>query len=90
MAKQNDIFNKGFDEGTRIKLYILRKYLKEWLPVFLSRKEKFGKEIFLYDLFAGEGKDTGSTNGSPLIMLEELIPYCKSIASEGLKLNILF
>jgi three-Cys-motif partner protein len=90
MAKQNDIFNKGFDDGTRIKLYILRKYLQEWLPVFLKRKEKYWKDISLYDMFAGEGKDSEGINGSPLIMLEELLPYCKSISDENLKLNILF
>ena len=43
MAKQNDIFNKGFDEGTQIKLYILRKYLQEWLPVFLVKGTSSGK-----------------------------------------------
>lgn len=89
MAKQNDIFNKGFDEGTQIKLHILRKYLQEWLPVFLSKKDKYWKDIFLYDLFAGGGKDTGGINGSPLIMVEELMPYCKIISDERLKLNIL-
>lgn len=90
MAKQNDIFNKGFDEGTQIKLYILRKYLQEWLPVFISKRDKFWKEIFLYDMFAGEGKDSDGVNGSPLIMLEELMPYCKTITNENLKLNVLF
>lgn len=90
MAKQNDIFNKGFDEGTQIKLYILRKYLQEWLPVFLKRKEKYWKDISLYDMFAGEGKDAEGVNGSPLIMLEELMPYCKTISDESLRLNILF
>ncbi len=89
MAKQNDIFNKGFDEGTQIKLHILRKYLQEWLPVFLSKKDKYWKDIFLYDLFAGEGKDADGINGSPLIMIEELMPYCKIISDERLKLNIL-
>lgn len=90
MAKQNDIFHKGFDEGTQIKLYILRKYLQEWLPVFLRKKDKFWKDIFLYDMFAGEGKDADGVNGSPLIMLEELMPYCKTILNEDLRLNVLF
>lgn len=90
MATQNDIFNKGFDEGTKIKLYILRKYLQEWLPVFLSKKDKFWKDIFLFDLFAGEGKDTEGTIGSPLIILEELLPYCKTVKDENLNLHILF
>lgn len=90
MAKQNDIFHKGFDEGTQIKLYILRKYLQDWLPVFIKRKEKYWKDISLYDMFAGKGKDAEGVNGSPLILLEELMPYCKTISNENLKLNILF
>ncbi|NQU52601.1 MAG: three-Cys-motif partner protein TcmP [Bacteroidetes bacterium] len=90
MAKQNDIFKKGFDEGTQIKLHILQKYLQEWLPVFLKKKKKFWKDISLYDLFAGEGKDAEGVNGSPLIMMEELMPYCKTISNEKLRLNVLF
>lgn len=89
MAK-NDIFNKGFDEGTQIKLYILRKYLQEWLPVFLKKKNKFWSDISLYDMFAGEGKDANGVNGSPLIMLEELMPYCQTVSNENLKLNVYF
>jgi len=88
--KQNDIFNKGFDEGTQIKLHIIKKYIQEWLPVFLKKKEKYWKDIYLYDLFAGEGKDAENINGSPLIMLEELIQYCKTIKNENLNVNILF
>jgi three-Cys-motif partner protein len=88
MAKQNDIFNKGFDEGTQIKLYILRKYLQKWLPVFISKRDKHWKDIFLYDFFAGEGKDAVGLNGSPLIMVEELMPYCQIISNERLNLNI--
>jgi len=78
------------NEGTQIKLYILRKYLQEWLPVFLKRKQKYWKNISLYDMFAGEGKDAEGNVGSPLIMLEELMPYCNAITNENLKLNILF
>lgn len=90
MAKSKDIFNKGFDEGTQIKLYILRKYLQEWLPVFLKRREKYWTDISLYDMFAGEGRDSEGVNGSPLIILEELFPYCKTIKDESLRLNVLF
>uniref|UniRef100_UPI0032167B3B three-Cys-motif partner protein TcmP n=1 Tax=uncultured Draconibacterium sp. TaxID=1573823 RepID=UPI0032167B3B len=89
MAKPSDIFNKGFDAGTQIKLYILRKYLQEWLPVFIKKK-KYWTDISLYDMFAGEGKDSEGVNGSPLIMLEELMLYCKTIADESLRMNVLF
>ena len=90
MIAPNDIFSKGFDDGTKIKLHILRKYLQEWLPVFLSKKEKYWKQIYLYDMFAGEGMDFEGSNGSPLIILEELMPYCEIISNEKLSLNVLF
>ncbi len=90
MGKQNDIFRKGFDEGTKIKLYILKKYLQNWLPVFIERKDTIWKEIFIYDFFAGEGKDNSDSDGSPIITIKELIPYCKSIAIKGIKLRVIF
>lgn len=71
MAK--DIHAKPFDEGTMIKLELFRLYLREWLPVFVKYKDK---QIELYDFFAGEGCDPDGNPGSPLILLDELRPYC--------------
>jgi three-Cys-motif partner protein len=85
-----DIHSKAFDEGTQIKLYILREYLKQWLPVFLNRKPVLWKRLFLYDFFAGEGSDAIGNYGSPLIILDELRSYCKSINSESIEVNVVF
>lgn len=72
MAKKK-IFSKPFDEGTKIKLDIFRNYLKAWLPTFISStKEIYWDTIYIYDFFAGEGKDSIGTLGSPLIILDVL------------------
>ena len=47
-----DLHNIPFDEGTKVKLSILREYIKEWLPVFLSKEEPIWKEINIFDFFA--------------------------------------
>lgn len=85
-----DIHSKAFDEGSQIKLYILREYLKQWLPVFLSRKPIIWKKIFIYDFFAGEGSDAIGNYGSPLIILDELKSYCKNIIAEKVEVKVVF
>ena len=47
-----NLFRKPFDEGTLDKLEIFEDYFKEWLPVFLTRREIIWKEIQIFDLFA--------------------------------------
>lgn len=85
-----DIHNRVFDEGTQIKLYILREYLKQWLPVFISRRQILWNKIFIYDFFAGEGSDIVGNYGSPLIILDELRQYCTEIKSKKLDVKIVF
>lgn len=82
MAK--DIHKIRFDEGTKIKLYILREYFKEWLPVFLKGRQQHWDKILIYDFFAGEGTDVDGQLGSPLILLNELKSYCKEMAQRKL------
>lgn len=67
MAK--DINKKNFDDGTSLKLEIFRECFKEWLPVFIHNP--FAKKNFIYDFFAGSGKDFSGNYGSPLILFEE-------------------
>ena len=67
-----DLFRKPFDDGTVDKLQIFEDYFKEWLPVFIVRKEILWNEIQIFDLFAGEGMDVNGVLGSPIRILKVL------------------
>ncbi|MFP9115218.1 three-Cys-motif partner protein TcmP [Flavobacterium sp. RHBU_3] len=89
MAK--DLFSKPFDEGTNAKLEIFKLYLREWLPVFISSYEKrFWSTIFIYDFFAGEGKDSIGNHGSPLVILDVLKEYEALVKQTKVKIKIIF
>lgn len=85
-----DFHNKEFDDGTRIKLEILREYLKQWLPVFLAGEKTYWKKIFIYDFFAGEGSDSIGNYGSPRIILEQLRNYCRNIIEKQIEVKVVF
>jgi len=85
MAK--DINKNNFDDGTNIKLELFKLYLREWLPVFISRKER---QIEVFDFFAGSGTDASGSPGSPIVILNEISAQCAKLISNGIKLKILF
>ncbi len=64
------LFDKPFDDGTLVKLTIYKEYLKEWLPVFVSKPDSIWKTIQIFDFFAGMGEDKNGVAGSPLIAIE--------------------
>ena len=64
-----DINKEDFDKATSLKLDIFRECFKEWLPVFIHNP--YVKKTFIYDFFAGSGKDSSGKYGSPLILIEE-------------------
>ena len=70
MSERN-LHAKAFDEGTQEKLHIYRRYLMEWLPVFLHAKVKVSR-IQIFDFFAGPGFDLDGKAASPVIALEEV------------------
>ncbi|GGG99184.1 three-Cys-motif partner protein TcmP [Pedobacter zeae] len=89
MAGRN-LFRKPFDEGTVVKLKIYTDYLKEWAPVFFSKKEPIWKTVQIFDFFAGQGKDSLNKPGSPLIALNVVRSFEKVILSRGLTVILHF
>lgn len=88
MAK--DIHHKPFDEGTKAKLAIFKDYLKEWLPVFIAKRDIYWKNINIYDFFAGPGSDITGIKGTPLLILDELEAYLETIDDKQLNVNLYF
>jgi three-Cys-motif partner protein len=84
-----DLFHKPFDDGTIDKLQILEDYFKEWLPVFIARKETIWKEIQIFDLFAGEGKDVNGVYGSPVRLLDVLNQNKDLIIRSKVKIRVI-
>jgi three-Cys-motif partner protein len=87
---KRDLHNKPFDSGTNAKLSIFHDYLKEWLPVFLAKKETYWHTINIFDFFSGPGIDVEGVKGTPLLILDELEDYLDAIESKKLKINLYF
>ena len=83
MAK--NINSLEYPEETMLKLDIFRKCFREWYPVFLHAPHI--THLFIYDMFAGSGKDAVGNYGSPLILLQEARgekkQHCEHLVSHG-------
>lgn len=89
MAK--DFHAETFDRETKLKLEIFRGYIREWLPVFLSKRTF--KAITLYDFFAGPGRDIEGEKGSPLIIIDEVKAYLNNPTTpktQGVEIKLYF
>lgn len=74
----------AFSDSTKIKLEIFQRYVREWLPVFLTRR-RVGRNphvrVNIFDFFSGPGKDPQGNPGSPLIVQEEIKSFCRAQAA---------
>ncbi len=85
MAKN---FFKKFDDETKLKLEIFEDYFKEWLPVFIKNAINYHwTECFIYDFFAGAGKDSEKQFGSPLIILKTINDNIDDIIKSKLQIT---
>lgn len=84
MAKK-DINKAEFTEETKLKLDIFRQCFREWYPVFVHNP--YISHIFVYDMFAGSGKDIAMNPGSPVILFQEARgdkrQYCQSLSKRN-------
>ena len=85
MAKK-DINKDVFTEETMLKLEIFRQCFREWYPVFVHNK--YISHVFVYDMFAGSGKDTAQHPGSPITLFQEARgdkrQHCRSLLKRGI------
>lgn len=79
-----DFHAKRYDEETNLKLDIFRRYIREWLPVFMTDSSLSPRinAINIFDFFSGPGEDTAGAPGSPVIIVEEIKNYCEAFAKE--------
>lgn len=85
MAKKE--FHKKHSSGTKVKLEIFDNYFKECLPVFIH--QKFWKNIFIYDLFAGKGKDEDGEFGTSLNIIKGVSSHCQAIKDNNKNIYII-
>lgn len=78
MAK--NINKTVFDDATKLKLDIFGECFEQWLPVF--NNNNFIESVYIFDFFAGSGKDIADNFGSPIILLDKArgkdCQYCKN------------
>jgi len=90
MAK--DINKDKFPEETKLKLEIFSECFREWFPVFIHGK--YYEKVFIYDFFAGSGKDPEGSLGSPLILLKEAkgedCKCCSQVRNNGKPISFIF
>ena len=79
-----DINKSMFDDATKLKLNIFGECFEEWFPVFLN--SYWCKKLYIFDFFAGSGKDLDNNQGSPLVLLNRAKgasqKYCDKVKKE--------
>lgn len=76
-----------FDEATLVKLDLFRRYIREWLPVFLYRQRS--RSVRIVDFFAGPGRDRDGAPGSPLLAVEEIRQYQDQISATSTPVQLI-
>ncbi|NPU91250.1 MAG: three-Cys-motif partner protein TcmP [Gammaproteobacteria bacterium] len=88
----NNFHKNSFDDATQLKLEVYRRYIKSWLPVFISRKpdRNWNGKINIFDFFCGPGMDNEGNDGSPLIAVRSCLEYEKLLTKNGSTISLYF
>jgi three-Cys-motif partner protein len=78
---------KPFDEGTLAKLEIFEDYAQAWIPTFVMQGSE---EIYIFDFFAGPGKDVNGVDGSPIRILKRVREQLENIFRKNVKITLFF
>ena len=78
---------KPFDEGTLAKLEIFEDYAQAWIPTFVMQG---CEEIYIFDFFAGPGKDVNGIDGSPIRILKRVREHINHIFQKNVKITLFF
>ena len=81
-----DLHNHPFDEGTITKLEIFENYTKEWLPTFIMSCPN--KDLWIFDFFAGTGRDISGVAGSPIRLLQQIKEQVGNIFKQKCNINV--
>ena len=85
MATRN-LHAHPFDEETILKLEIFEDYIKEWLPTFVMSHAD--DDIWIFDFFAGTGRDLNGVAGSPIRILQQINGQAGNIFQKKCKVHI--
>jgi len=85
MANKN-LHDRPFDEGTITKLEIFENYAKEWLPTFIMSCPD--KDLWIFDFFAGPGRDKRGIAGSPIRTLQQIKAQSGNIFQKRCRLHV--
>ena len=81
-----DLHDHPFDDGTITKLEIFENYAKEWLPTFVMSYPD--KELWIFDFFAGTGRDINGIAGSPIRLLQQVKAQSGNIFNKKCKIHM--
>lgn len=75
-----DFHDKSFREGTKLKLDVFRRYIREYVSVFMTDSPNLNhlESVNIFDFFSGPGCDVEGNAGTPFIIIDEIRNYCKS------------
>lgn len=80
-----DHHRQPYDEGTLSKLELFEKYAEAWIPTFVMSSYS---DIYIYDFFAGTGRDSNGVPGSAIRLLRQIKNQAGNIFQTETKIHL--